>query len=71
MTQPGILNLDALREATGYTRQADVERCLSRQGVRFFYGRDGIWTTIDAINAALGCGRGAGNDDGFDPNEVL
>lgn len=66
-----VLNLDALRTATGYTRQADVERCLQRQGVRFFYGKDGIWTTIEALNAALGVGQPASNDGTYKPDEVL
>lgn len=65
-----VLNLDALRSATGYTRQADVERCLRKQGVRYFYGRNGIWTTIDALNAALGVATAAANDGSYSPEEI-
>lgn len=67
---PGVLTLEDLRAATGYSRQADIARCLERQGVRFFYGRAGIWTTIDALNAALGV-RPASNDGAYDPDEVI
>lgn len=66
-----VLTLDDLRSATGYTRQADVERCLERQGVRFFYGRDGIWTTIEALNAALGVLQPATNDGMYPSDEIL
>lgn len=45
---------DALRELTGYQRAADIERWCDRHGVRYFRGRAGPWTTIDALNAALG-----------------
>lgn len=44
----------ALSELTGYTRQADLEKWCERYNVRFFRGRTGIWTTLDALNAALG-----------------
>jgi hypothetical protein len=43
-----------LLNATGYQRPADVERCLEKQGIRFFWGKDGPWTTMDLINAAGG-----------------
>ena len=69
MSSP-VLNLDDLREATGYTRQADIERCLRKQGVRYFYGRQGIWTTIEALNAALGVAAPAANDGAYSPEEI-
>lgn len=43
-----------LQTLTAYRRQADVERCLKQQGIRFFYGRTGVWTTVQLINAAGG-----------------
>lgn len=68
--QPGIVPFEQLQQATGYQRQADVERCLKDQGVAVFYGKRGIWTTLDALNAALGV-RPANGDDTYPPNEVL
>ena len=36
-------------------RAATVVRWASAQGIRYKYdGRGGIWTTVDALNAALG-----------------
>ncbi len=59
----GILSTAELLKATGYKRPADLASCLQRQGVRFFEGRDGPWTTIGLIEAAGGL-RPAGNDAG-------
>lgn len=52
-----ILKTDDLRAVTGYTRASDVERCLHAQGVRFFWGKNGPWTTINLIDAAGGLVR--------------
>ncbi len=68
--QAAIVPFEQLQQATGYTRQADVERCLKGQGVPVFYGRRGIWTTLDALNAALGL-RPANADDAYPADEVL
>lgn len=67
---PAIAHFKLLQQVTGYTRQADLERCLKKQGIRYFYGKDGIWTTLDALNAALGL-RPAEADDAYNPSEVL
>lgn len=53
-----ILNLDDLKTATGYKYASDVEKCLRKNGVRFLYGKTGIYTTIDALNAAMGLQSG-------------
>ncbi len=50
----GFLTTDDLKELTGYDRSGDVERCLTKQGVRFFIGKGGPWTTRELINAAGG-----------------
>ena len=50
----GIINTEALKEVTGYKRADDVEKCLDEQGVRYFNGKNGPWTTISLINAAKG-----------------
>ena len=49
-----LVTLDQLKIATGYDRPGDVEKCLRKNGVRFLYGKNGIYTTIDALNAAMG-----------------
>lgn len=48
------LSFHELQQLTGYKRPADVERCLKRQGVPLFTGKDGPFTTQDALNQALG-----------------
>ena len=54
MNKSAILTLDDLKTATGYKYARDVESCLRKNGVRFLYGKTGIYTTIDALNAAMG-----------------
>ena len=50
-----LVNLEQLKQITGYYRPGDIERCLKKNGIRFLYGQGGkIFTTIDAINAAMG-----------------
>jgi len=49
-----LVTLDQLKAVTGYEQPSAVERCLRKNGVRFLYGRDGVYTTTDALNAAMG-----------------
>lgn len=49
-----VLDAETLKQLTGYNRASDVERCLRSQGVRYFRGRNGPWTTLDLLNAAGG-----------------
>lgn len=49
-----VLTTDDLKKITSYERAGDVEQCLKKQGIRFFLGKNGPWTTIDLINAAGG-----------------
>lgn len=57
---PGIFtyaDLRAMCKPGGNPTLATVERWLTRQGIRYHYdGEGGVWTTLDAINAALGIG---------------
>lgn len=54
MTTPAIVSYEDLKSATGCTRIGDLEDCLRKNGVRFLYGKKGIYTTVDALNAAMG-----------------
>jgi hypothetical protein len=48
-----ILTQEDLAKATGYSRAADIRRCLERQGVRVYAGRGGrVWTTAGALAGA-------------------
>lgn len=51
---PGTLAFDDLRALTGYERAADIEKCLQRNRIPYFYGRAGVWTTLALVNAAGG-----------------
>lgn len=53
--QPGtVLTFQDLQLLTGYTRRSGVEQALRKQGIRWFWGRHGPWTTIDLVNQAGG-----------------
>jgi hypothetical protein len=54
----GVLTTEDLRAATGYSRLGDVRRCLDEQGIPYFWGKDGVWTTTDLVNAAKKPGHG-------------
>ena len=49
-----IITFEQLQTATGYDQPAAVERCLRKNGIAYLYGRNGIYTTIDALNVAMG-----------------
>ncbi|WFF40428.1 DUF4224 domain-containing protein [Salinicola endophyticus] len=70
MSTVNVLSCDDLRAITGYQRPADIERCLSEQGIRVFRGRLGPWTTLDLVNQAGGL-RPANNDETYDPDTLL
>jgi len=53
-----IVTPEELKAATGYDRPGDIEKCLRKNGVRFLYGKKGLYTTIDALNAAMGLHKG-------------
>jgi len=50
-----ILTQPELAEILGYAPEqtARIRSCLEQQGIRVFAGRDGIWTTRDAVNRAM------------------
>lgn len=51
---------------------ATVERWARKIGLRVQYdGRGGLWTTLDALNVALGITSAANGADKYNPDEVL
>jgi len=66
-----LVTFDDLKATTGYGRLADVERCLKKAGIRYFYGRDGVWTTLDLINAAAGGGLPANDGQPYRPDDIV
>jgi len=50
-----LTDFEQLQKVIGYERLGDLEKCLKKNGVRVLYGKNGQpFTTLDAINAALG-----------------
>ena len=64
---PEIITFDALREISRLgpnARLASMERWARLNGIRYKYdGRGGIWTTLDALNVALGIFPTAAEED--------
>ena len=48
----GILTTSDLKAITAYERVGDIRRCLEKQGIRYFWCKDGVWTTLGLIEAA-------------------
>ena len=50
-----LIDSEQLQKAIRYERLGDFEKCLKKNDVRVLYGKNGQpFTTLDAINAALG-----------------
>lgn len=56
---PSALAPDDLARLTGYSRVGDIEHWCQTNGVRYFRGKAGIWTTLEAVNVALGLRPGS------------
>ncbi|MDX1489697.1 MAG: hypothetical protein R3332_00270 [Pseudohongiellaceae bacterium] len=52
MTPAAILNSEQLKEITGYQREGDLTRYLDENGIPHFRSKNGIWTTVELVNAA-------------------
>lgn len=66
---PNIVDAEQLRERSGLRSPSAVRRWASRQGIRVFDGKDGPWTTLDALNKALGVV--SANEASYQADEVL
>ena len=67
-----LIDTMQLSTITGYERCADITRCLRDQGIAFFHGKNGPWTTLDLINAAGGL-KSTGVDGSlapYDPDDL-
>lgn len=49
-----MVTFEALQRLSGYERRADVERWATAIGLVTARCRGGVWTTLDAMNQALG-----------------
>ncbi|MBL1140400.1 MAG: hypothetical protein HND53_00015 [Proteobacteria bacterium] len=49
-----VITNDELRSVTGINRQSTLEKYLHREGIRYFCGKNGAWTTEALLNASKG-----------------
>lgn len=66
---PHIIDAEQLRAMSGKRTAAAVRRWASAQGIRVRDGKGGPWTTVEAVNAALGVG--SANESAYKADEVL
>jgi hypothetical protein len=66
-----VLELEDLQQLCGKRRLADVERYLTEQGIAFKRRKGGLWTTLEALNAALGVQLPPPNDGAYGVDQVL
>lgn len=65
-----VLEFSDLQKLSGFDRRADVERWAQGAGVPVKPCRGGVWTTVDALNRALGI-TAANDDAGAYPPDVV
>lgn len=46
------IDAQTLLDWMGYKQQGPCKRALEKQGIKVFEGRNGIWTTLELVNAA-------------------
>lgn len=64
-SNPHIVDAEQLRKLSGKKTSAAVRRWASSQGIRVRDSDEGPWTTLEALNAALGVSSGAANDTAY------
>lgn len=62
-----VMEFSDLQRLSGYERRADVERWAADNGLAVKPCRGGVWTTVPALNQALGLGQ----DATYDPLAVI
>lgn len=58
-----IIDIDYLRKISGKKGAAAIRRWASRQGIRCGDGAAGPWTTLEALNLALGVTTSPSSND--------
>ena len=65
-----VLEFPDLQKLSGFERRADVERWAKDNGVPVKACKGGVWTTLAALNKALGLAA-ANEDPGAYPADVV
>ena len=72
MNNNSIVSDKQLKDITKYKNTGDVQKCLSRQGIQYYYGKNNtIWTTIGLIEAAKGVSNNGADLNNFKPEDIL
>jgi hypothetical protein len=66
---PHVVDAFQLRELSGKRTASAVRRWATKQGIRVRDGKEGPWTTVEALNEALGVS--SANDSAYRPGEVI
>ena len=69
-TCPSLLLFQDLCELSGYKRRADVERWAKETGIAVKPCRGGVWTTLEAVNVALGVAAANDSAAPYDPDLI-
>lgn len=64
-----IVGTDQLRTLSGKKSRSAICKWASTVGIRVLDGKDGPWTTIEAVNKGLGVS--SANEESYQPEEVL
>lgn len=51
---PHIVDPDTLRKLSGKRSRSAIRKWATKQGIRVLDGENGLWTTAEALNDALG-----------------
>lgn len=65
---PHVVDPDTLRELSGKRSRSGVRKWATKQGIRVLDGENGLWTTAEALNDALGVR--AGGDLVYSPEDI-
>ncbi|MGH8190881.1 MAG: hypothetical protein ACREP2_05490 [Rhodanobacteraceae bacterium] len=65
---PHILDAAQLRALSRKRSAAAVRKWANRQGIKTLEGADGPWTTVEAVNRALGVG--SANEPVYQPDMI-
>ena len=63
MSNSNVLTTEDLAAATNYPGPGLIEKCLQRNSIKYFNGKDGPWTTLGLVEAAGGIVRGVEPDE--------
>jgi len=65
-----VLEFADLKRISGYSRRADVERWAKDNGIAVKPCRGGVWTTLEAVNVALGVAAANDGAAPYDPDLI-